>query len=75
MGNPKDSKDSKAAKAANLVGAAAPTTATDSDAGDPASESGAYKPVGKVITLAEAERDGKTVRVLMDDVRVWKEVA
>lgn len=29
----------------------------------------------KVRVLAEAERDGKTVRVLTDDVRVWKETA
>jgi len=34
----------------------------------------AYKPVGKVQVLGEAKRDGKTVRVLMDDKRVWKEV-
>ncbi len=34
-----------------------------------------YKPVGKVRVLAEAKRDGVTVRVVSDDRRVWKEVA
>lgn len=30
---------------------------------------------GKVRVLSEAKRDGKTVRVLTDDVKVWKETS
>lgn len=36
--------------------------------------SSAYQPVGELRVLAEVKRAGRTIRVLQDDVRAWKEV-
>lgn len=74
--NTKPSSSAPAADAPNNAPPAAgepatPPAAADADA-TPAP--GARKP-GKKRVLATATREGKTVRVLTDDVRVWKESA
>jgi hypothetical protein len=65
----KDKKADAADPAAN------PNSSTDDTGTSPSADSPAEgrKPVGKVVELAKATRDGKTVRVLQDDKHVWKE--
>ena len=70
--NEKGTADAGKTGAGTTTADAGKTGAASTPNAEGESDAKARKPKPRV--LSQAERDGQTIRVLTDDVRVWKEV-